>query len=102
MKYVYIVQSSYGQYDDSYYVIIGVRSNQEDAESLRDKTIARINKLCKEPEPQLEDYKTEEEYSEAWGKWDVETTWAMDFNRCYVLKTPLDVDFDLDNKIEFI
>lgn len=94
MECVYIVQSSYGQYDDSYEVIVGVRSKQEDAETLRDNVISKINESCKEPEPQEEDYKTYEEYSKAWGAWDAKLDNAMDFNHCYVIKTPLDVAFD--------
>jgi hypothetical protein len=82
---VYLVESSFGQYDDHYMKTEGVFTDPTKAEELKAKILAEIESYKDLEEPVYPDdiEMTEEQYK-TWEEWFAKHGEAYDFNGCYV------------------
>jgi len=87
---VYLVQSSFGQYDDHYISIEGIFDNPALAEECKAKIIAEIESYKDIPEPTdiVDRDMTKEEY-DVWDNWFAKSNIANDFNSCSVIEYTL-------------
>lgn len=84
---IYIVESSWGSYDDAYTKVEKAFHRQEDAQEFKEKFEAFENQPAgEEPIPVDEDNMTEEEWRE-WDKW-VDKTYNT-FNTCLIKEVEL-------------
>ena len=88
---VYLVESSFGQYDGTYSRIEGIFTDPAKAEELKLKVVAEIDSYrdLEEPLPSMEGVWTKEE-SLAWKEWSDKDDLVNDFNHCIVLEYTLD------------
>jgi hypothetical protein len=84
---VYLVESDFGQYEESWQRIEGIFTNPAKAEEVKAKVIAKIEALKDIPEPNSTDM-TDKDY-EAWNTWFDNHQMAKDFNRCTVTEYTL-------------